>query len=60
MGHGLRQSFRREEPMGDAERLMRCDLHVHSRHSGAATLPVLRHVARECYSEPRAVIRSRP
>src|SRR5713101_2394677 len=41
--------------MGDAERLMRCDLHVHSRHSGAATLPVLRHVTRECYSEPRAV-----
>jgi predicted metal-dependent phosphoesterase TrpH len=34
---------------------MRCDLHVHSRHSGPATLPVLRHLARECYSEPRAV-----
>src|SRR5262245_45729854 len=41
--------------MGDAGRLMRCDLYVHSRHSGAATLPVLRHLTRECYSEPRAV-----
>ena len=41
--------------MGDAERLMRCDLHVHSRYSGAATVPVLRHLTRECYSEPRAV-----
>src|SRR5262249_32986574 len=41
--------------MGDGRRLIRCDLHVHSRHSGAATLPVLRHLARECYSEPRAV-----
>lgn len=34
---------------------MRCDLHVHSRHSGAADLPVLRHVGRESYSEPLAV-----
>lgn len=34
---------------------MRCDLHVHSKHSGAADLPVLRHVGRESYSEPRAV-----
>jgi predicted metal-dependent phosphoesterase TrpH len=34
---------------------MRCDLHVHSKHSGPADLPVLRHVGRESYSEPRAV-----
>lgn len=34
---------------------MRCDLHVHSRCSGAVDLPVLRHLGRECYSEPRAV-----
>lgn len=35
--------------------MMRADLHVHSRHSGATDLPVLRHLGRECYSEPAAV-----
>jgi predicted metal-dependent phosphoesterase TrpH len=40
--------------MSDA-RLMQCDLHVHSRHSGAATVPLLRHLVRECYSEPAEV-----
>ena len=34
---------------------MRCDLHVHSKHSGPADLPMLRHVGRESYSEPLAV-----
>jgi predicted metal-dependent phosphoesterase TrpH len=34
---------------------MRCDLHVHSRHSGPSDLPVLKHIGRECYSEPAAV-----
>jgi predicted metal-dependent phosphoesterase TrpH len=34
---------------------MRCDLHVHSRYSGPATVPVLRRLVRECYSEPLAV-----
>jgi predicted metal-dependent phosphoesterase TrpH len=34
---------------------MRCDLHVHSLRSGAVNLPVLRHLGRECYSEPREV-----
>ncbi len=34
---------------------MRCDLHVHSSHSGPADLPVLRHVGKECYSDPLAV-----
>ncbi|HET7746936.1 MAG TPA: PHP-associated domain-containing protein, partial [Vicinamibacteria bacterium] len=36
-------------------RLMRCDLHVHSRHSGAAALPVIGRLGRECHSEPMAV-----
>jgi len=35
--------------------MMRCDLHVHSLHSGPPDLPVLSHMGRECYSEPRAV-----
>jgi predicted metal-dependent phosphoesterase TrpH len=34
---------------------IRCDLHVHSRFSGAVNLPLLRHVGYECYSEPREV-----
>lgn len=34
---------------------MRCDLHVHSIHSGMCTIPVLRHVCRECYNEPEAL-----
>jgi predicted metal-dependent phosphoesterase TrpH len=34
---------------------MRCDLHVHSRFSGAATIPVLRHLVYESVSEPGEV-----
>jgi predicted metal-dependent phosphoesterase TrpH len=34
---------------------MRCDLHVHSKHSGPPDLALLRHLGRECYSEPVAV-----
>ena len=34
---------------------MRCDLHVHSRHSGPATLPLLRHLCDESHSDPQAV-----
>ena len=34
---------------------MRCDLHVHSRHSGPVTVPILDRILRESYSEPRAV-----
>jgi predicted metal-dependent phosphoesterase TrpH len=34
---------------------MRCDLHVHSRYSGRAELPLLEHMGRECYSDPLAV-----
>jgi predicted metal-dependent phosphoesterase TrpH len=34
---------------------MRCDLHVHSVHSGMSTPPFFRHICRESYSEPAAV-----
>lgn len=34
---------------------MRCDLHVHSLHSGPATLPLIGRLAKECYSEPGEV-----
>ena len=37
---------------------MRCDLHVHTRYSGPVDLPGLRHVSRECYSEPAEVYRT--
>src|SRR5262245_16992027 len=36
---------------------MRCDLHVHSKYSGAVNLPLLRNVGRECYSEPAEIDR---
>ncbi len=32
--------------------IVRCDLHVHTIHSGMCTLPVLRNFCRECYSQP--------
>ncbi len=34
---------------------MRCDLHVHTIHSGMCTLPVLKTICRECYSDPQEV-----
>lgn len=34
---------------------MRCDLHVHTVHSGLCNLPVLSHFCNESYSEPQAV-----
>jgi len=34
---------------------MRCDLHVHSLHSGPTDLPLLRHIGRDSYTEPGAV-----
>jgi len=34
---------------------VRCDLHVHTIHSGMCTLPLLKAICRECYSEPEAV-----
>ncbi len=32
---------------------MRCDLHVHTRHSGMCTVPVMKRICRESYSEPQ-------
>src|SRR5664279_2301778 len=34
---------------------MRCDLHVHTSHSGRCTIPLLRTVCRESYNDPLAV-----
>ena len=34
---------------------MRCDLHVHTKHSGMCTLPLLRRVCRESYNDPLEV-----
>ncbi len=34
---------------------MKCDLHVHSIHSGMCTVPLLRRVCRESYNDPREV-----
>src|SRR5207245_10370735 len=36
---------------------LRCDLHVHSRFAGPATLPLLRRICDESHSEPEAVYR---
>lgn len=34
---------------------MRCDLHVHTRHSGMCNIPVMSRICRECYNDPEAV-----
>jgi predicted metal-dependent phosphoesterase TrpH len=34
---------------------MKCDLHVHTHHSGMCTVPVLRRICRESYNDPREV-----
>jgi predicted metal-dependent phosphoesterase TrpH len=34
---------------------MRCDMHVHTIHSGMCTVPVFRAVCRECYTPPEAL-----
>ena len=34
---------------------MRCDLHVHTRHSGMCTVPVLSRICLESYNQPRAL-----
>jgi len=34
---------------------VRCDLHVHTVHSGMATVPVLNRLCRECYNPPEAL-----
>lgn len=33
---------------------MRCDLHVHTHHSGMCNIPLLNRICRECYNEPLA------
>jgi len=37
---------------------MKCDLHVHSVHSGTITLPVLKHFFLESYSAPQEIYRT--
>src|SRR5271157_5082825 len=34
---------------------MRCDLHVHTTHSGMCTVPLLNRICRESYNDPHAV-----
>jgi predicted metal-dependent phosphoesterase TrpH len=34
---------------------MKCDLHVHTHHSGMCTVPVMRRICRESYNDPREV-----
>jgi predicted metal-dependent phosphoesterase TrpH len=34
---------------------MKCDLHVHSIHSGMCTVPLLKRICRESYNDPQAV-----
>ncbi len=34
---------------------MRCDLHVHTIHSGMCSVPLLNRICRECYNDPREV-----
>ena len=34
---------------------MNCDLHVHTRHSGMCTVPVMKRICRESYNDPREV-----
>jgi predicted metal-dependent phosphoesterase TrpH len=34
---------------------MKCDLHVHTHHSGMCTVPVLSRICRESYNDPREV-----
>ncbi len=34
---------------------MKCDLHVHTHHSGMCTVPVLNRICRESYNDPREV-----
>jgi len=37
------------------QRGMRCDLHVHTRHSGMCNIPVISRICRECYNDPLEV-----
>lgn len=37
---------------------MKCDLHVHTVHSGMCTIPLLKRVCRESYTDPEALYRT--
>ena len=37
---------------------MKCDLHVHTRHSGKCNIPLLKRICRESYNHPEDVYRS--
>jgi predicted metal-dependent phosphoesterase TrpH len=37
---------------------MKCDLHVHTRHSGMCTVPVLKRICRESYNDPLEVYKT--
>jgi predicted metal-dependent phosphoesterase TrpH len=37
---------------------MKCDLHVHTRHSGKCTIPLMKRICRESYNDPEAVYQS--
>ena len=37
---------------------MKCDLHVHTRHSGKCNIPLMKRICRESYNDPEAVYRS--
>lgn len=37
---------------------MKCDLHVHTRHSGQCNIPLLKRICRESYNDPEEVYRS--
>lgn len=37
---------------------MKCDLHVHTRHSGKCTIPLMKWICRESYNDPEAVYQS--
>src|SRR5260370_23512242 len=42
-------------PLSRYNSSMRCDLHVHTIHSGMCTVPGLRRICRESYNDPLAV-----
>ncbi len=37
---------------------MKCDLHVHTRHSGKCSIPLLKRICRESYNDPETVYHS--
>ena len=37
---------------------MKCDMHVHTRHSGKCNIPLLKWICRESYNDPETVYQS--